>query len=95
MPLAPAHVLGMSAIHGEPWCIVDLARLLPDWPPLRAGGGQGFWVLFRRPRMRVGFVAERVLGMEAGAPQGQAQGAFLGYWGEDRVPVVHVDALLG
>lgn len=66
---APEHILGVAAVHGRPWTIIELGLFLPLPRSAPKDAARTRWVLLRHPHMHVGFRADAVLGMRFAKPE--------------------------
>ena len=97
---APEHILGVAAVHGRPWSILELGRFLP-LPITREDTPRTRWVLLRHPHMHVGFRVDAVLGMrfareeELEAPEDAALWSGVLAEADARLPVLKAEAVFG
>ncbi len=97
---APEHILGVAAVHGRPWSILELGRFLP-LPSTRADTPRTRWVLLRHPHMHVGFRVDAVLGMRFAREEDIMPPKDPALWrgvlaeGDAQLPVLKAEAVFG
>ncbi len=98
---APEHILGIAAVHGRPWTILELGLLLPLPRTHPEDTRHTRWVLLRHPHMHVGFRADAVLGMRFAREEELEPADDPSLWrgvlaqGDARLPVLNPGAVLG